>query len=397
MTPHLESESDPWRAVYRFACSLRDQRARQRGRSILFSELGDARLRRQIVRWLGREYHETTPGILETLTSALTDADWEVRASAMLVAARLRATELRAAVRETLLPSAHQHGLSERDIRLLIAARVVAAESLASATPDDSERVQMILRHLSDAPRHLVRSVLGLPVDRHDEAWLMLHALATPIELADPLPNPLPRGVTRRDRRLWLSGIVELCWVSPQTHLLGGGSPIRDPQGAPRAVREYTPSRGFFVTRRPLSAAEATQLGLDTFPAWQHPDATVSARVDATPDAPIMTMYDDALGCCDQIASRTDAIAELPTADELECAARGTDGRRYPWGNGLERLAGADRSPHGLERFAVPVAQWTSTLDASGAPVAMGGPSALQCSERLTGLAAGAVRIVVRT
>jgi hypothetical protein len=396
MTDHIESNAGAWVDFDRLARDLRDRRARQPGRSVLFPELGDARLRRQIVRWLAREYHETTPGILEMLRSALNDADWEVRASAIIVSARLRATPLRSAVRETPLPAAHQHGLSERDIRLLVVVRIIAAESLASAISDDTDPVQAIRRQLPDAPRDLVRSVLGLAVDQRDDAWLMLHALSTPSELADPLPEPPPRGLALHHRRAWLSGVVELCWVPPLMHFLGGEHMIRDQHGAPRGIREYTPSRGFFITRRPLSGADALQLGLSHVPARPHLDASVAARLADTPDAPLVMTYDDALALCEQISARSDAVVALPTADELECAARGTDGRRYPWGNGLERLRGADRSPHGIEQFSFPVAQWTSTLDVAGASMAMGGPTAPRCCQRNARLAASAVRIVVR-
>ena len=394
MIEHLESEPVARAAVGRFAREVRERRVWHR--TAPFKDLGDARMRRQIVRWLCREYQEATPAIVDTLREALADADWEVRASAMIVAARLRAKPLRAVVRETPVPSPQQHGLSDRDVRVLVATRIIAAESLASADPDDMDRAQVILRQLSDAPRHLVRSALGLPVDQRDASWLLLHALSTPNEMAEPLAQPLPDGLTLHDGRPWLGGVVELCWVSPQPHLVGGDHLQREQPGTPLDLREHTPAGGLFLARRPLSAAAALQLGVGPFPSRQPTDATIVTRLTETPDPPLLLTHDEALTLCESISARTGLHVTLPTADELECAARGTDGRRFPWGNGLEKVDGRVRSPHGIERFTAPIAQWTDTRDANRVPLVLGGPHSPHCAGRCPSVSLNAVRPVVR-
>ena len=396
MIEHLESEPVARATVDRFAREGRERRTWRFGRTPAFKELGDARMRRQIVRWLGHEHHEPTPAILESLGAALKDADWEVRASAMIVSARIRAKPLRAAVRETVLPSPQQHGLSDRDVRVLVAARIIASESLASTDPDDMDRAQVILRQLSDTPRHLVRSALGLSVEQRDAAWLLLHALATPMELAEPVPDPLPAGLTVHDGRVWLAGVVELSWVSAQTHLLGGDHLQCEKPGAPLAPREFTPAEGFFIARRPLSAPMALQLGHGPFPSRPISDTTLAARLAETPDPPLTLTHDEALVLCESISARTGVLVTLPAADELESAARGTDGRRFPWGNGLEKVDGRVRSPHGIERFSTPIAQWTDTRDANGVPLVLGGPHSPHCAGREPSMAVNAVRPVVR-
>ena len=395
MIEHLESEPDARAAVDRFARDTRERRGWLR-RTVAFKDQGDARMRRQIIRWLGREYNEPTPAIVEALRAALGDPDWEVRVGAIIVSARIRAQVLHGVVRATTLPAQHEHGLSERDIRVLVASRIIAAESLASANPDDMDRAQVILRQLSDAPRHLVRSVLGLSVEQHDNAWLLLHALATPNELAEPLPRSLPSGLTLSEQRAWLAGVVELCWVSPQPHLLGGDHVRREPSAKPAEVREYTPGNGYFIARRPLTAASALQLGLGPFTARPSAGASGDSRLADSPDAPLALGYEEALSLCESISARIGLAVTLPSADELECAARGTDGRRYPWGNGVEPVRAEVRSPHGIERFASPLAQWSDTRDENGDPLVLGGPLSPHCAGRTPSKTVNAVRPVVR-
>lgn len=383
MTEDAGVERTMSEAADQYVRALRDARARQPGRSILFPALGDARMRRQIVRWLGETLDAPTEGALEVLRTALDDGDWEVRASAMLVAARLHAATLRSAVAAVQLPAAGQFALDEHDEHLLVAARLIALTSLECA--ESAEAEEAILKTLQDVPRHLVRTVIGLPVDHRDDAWLLLHSLATPTALGDPLPELLPIGLTRVDRRIVLGADIEMVWVSPIPHILGGDS---------RTIRDYTPTSGFFMSRRPIARAHPVGADLDESARL---GAAIAERLSQTPEPPVVASIESAYEICVRLTQHTGAVVSVPSAEELECAARGTDGRRFPWGNGSERMNGRERSPHGIERFVVPIGQWTSTFDDERRPLSMGGPASPRCNTRAATSDPQSVRVIVRT
>src|SRR5215467_7381781 len=180
----------------------------------------DSATRRQVVRSLG-------PEGTELLAAALSDDDWETRVSAMLVAARLRATRLRSLVKEVALPAAHQFGLSDFDVRILITLRYVATELLDQDGAAD--RVLAVSERLGIPRRFVDVAVLegGLPCNAVE---LFIHSFVQPEAPEAPPPELLPPGITRRGERFFLGDDIEVVWIAPTAHLLGGEAetPVRE-------------------------------------------------------------------------------------------------------------------------------------------------------------------------
>jgi hypothetical protein len=168
---------------------LREEKERHPERSVLFPRLGDAHMRRQTLRWLIRDYRETNEHITAVLRSGLMDEDWEVRATAMLAAARLGARELVQDIRRLELPKTSRNGPDETDRTILFAARKIVLEVLAQDPVASIDQATVEERHRKpqDAVReHLRRCILGLAVTQHDRVFHLIQALTEPLEVEDP-------------------------------------------------------------------------------------------------------------------------------------------------------------------------------------------------------------------
>lgn len=107
-------------------------------------------------------------------------------------------------------------------------------------------------------------------------------------------------------------------------------------------------------------------------------------------DPVVLVSHADAENYASWLSRRTGERWRLPTESEWEKAARGTDGRRFPWGNAFDPLlldsadAGPDdtmpvgmfpkgASPFGVLDAAGEVFEWTATLDDHGRFIVKGG------------------------
>jgi hypothetical protein len=279
--------------VRQVASVLHTAKSAAADRSLSFAHLGDAEMRRQVLRWLAHDFSETTPHIAGVLRAGLTDPDEEVRVTARWVGERL------------------------------------AAQGRAPA---------------------------ALPVD---DRSLLAHALTTPL-FRGPPPETLPSGVQRDGAtgyRLQRCGAA-LCWVGAIDHWLGEGESVR---------RLRSP--GFFIAREPVSSALASW----ALAAARGPLGTASRKAARTH----LCARAEALAIAAALTRIEGVSVQLPTPELWEMAARGSDGRRFPWGN-REEDAGAKSqpSPWGCERMVGGAPEWTST------DVVCGGPRPLPCARQ---------------
>lgn len=332
-------------------------------RSVLFAHLPGEEQRRQVLRWLIHDFAGSNPDIDAVLNSALVDADAEVRVTAVMATARLQARAVLPALRAARMPTSTREGADPRDRQFYsnlrdLVVHVLSGRPLPPEGSPKRERMAPLLRALSG------------PVDVTDDPTLLLHALTTPVDLG-PRPTRLPEAVVERDGtyRLRRSGL-EARWVPPVEHWLGTGPTLR-----------RVKSPGYFVARLPVSRAASAWALADS----QGPMGTVEADAEE----PLPCTLAEAEQVCSALSRIEGMELRLPSSDEWEMAARGQDGRLFPWGNSMRDDGASRASPWGVEKLVASLPQW-----AQGG-LLCGGREQPLCSLRRRDAAAGAVRWVL--
>lgn len=261
----------------------------------------------QVLRWLMHDRAALTQGVLALLEHALHSEDWELRVTGLLAAARLGAASLRPRLAHLRLPEARRQGVTDTEHRLLLALRDAALQRLGLPLERSLPLgvAQAIAGDLSALPPGLAA---------------FAHALCEP--LPEDWPEPPPAAALRiTEQGPELADGHLLVWVPPIEHLLGDDS-LRE--GVPNPSRRATPRQGFYI--------DAQRRGRGTL-AQAETAALVLKRTLGRPVA-------------------------LPTAEQWEMAARGPDGRRYPWGMNAESEVRTDVSPWGMSDIVAAEAEW---------------------------------------
>jgi formylglycine-generating enzyme required for sulfatase activity len=239
-------------------------------------------------------------------------------------------------------------------------------------------------------------------------------AVRVPFVAEDEDEVDLGRVVLPRATELLAPLAERFAYVAPGPFLAGD-----DPEDQAEAVRPRSPTfepvwvKGFFIARHEVTVGEYTAFLNDLPPPERAHHLPSPSIVAARPDSDGAFRYEPArrgsgedcarlpvFGVRDESALayaawRTKKAEgkvrfRLPTSDEWEKAARGTDGRTFPWGNVFDEKAAClaageslsptkvgshplDVSPYGVFDMAGNVSEWTSDTFAPGFRIVRGG------------------------
>jgi formylglycine-generating enzyme required for sulfatase activity len=280
-----------------------------------------------------------------------------------------------------------RQAVAERSIRLLESERVAdRRRAVAALSQVRSERV--------------VRPLLRAAADPDAEvAGLAVQAL---VEMGEAVRGAVAEALRTTDQRLRLAALrylVErpgdpLCqqvpweqilgqpmaWVPPGPFLMGSDRG-RDSQAFDNELPQHQVTLpGYWIGRYPVTVAQFRAFVEASGHKPQDPDS-----LKGPGDHPVLWVpWYDALAFCRWLSERVGIPVTLPSEAEWEKAARGTDGRVYPWGDEppdggrcnfggnvgsttpVGRYSPRGDSPYGCADMAGNVWEWTRSLWGEG-------------------------------
>jgi formylglycine-generating enzyme required for sulfatase activity len=225
---------------------------------------------------------------------------------------------------------------------------------------------------------------------------------------AEHLPRPPKRHVEKRERiRLWLRAIVERGWLPPTDRLWAGNALaiLGDDRGFDELIAipagpfmmgsqasqwddekpQHKVTLGAYrIGRYPVTNAQYLRFVRAADREWQTAEGRKPEKVN---HPAVDVSWHDARAYCEWLTAQwrmenkiadTDVV-RLPSEAEWEKAARGVDGREWPWGNEWDEtkcnngelglndtspvgLFPTDQSPYGCIDMAGNVVEWTTSL-----------------------------------
>jgi formylglycine-generating enzyme required for sulfatase activity/serine/threonine protein kinase len=166
-------------------------------------------------------------------------------------------------------------------------------------------------------------------------AWCRARAWPEEARAPRPQPESRPDPAPGTRRIIDCGGArLDLVWVPPGRFWMGatraaGQGHDPDAQDDEGPVRQVTLTRGFWLGRHPVTVAQYAAFCAATGrarPEFARPEHAVG-------DLPVtMVDWQDARAFAAWLRAPEGLTAALPTEAEWEWAARGPDGRRFPWG-----------------------------------------------------------------
>jgi formylglycine-generating enzyme required for sulfatase activity len=141
------------------------------------------------------------------------------------------------------------------------------------------------------------------------------------------------------DRQPFVEPVTQMtfAWVPGGSFLMGSSKTPGEPGYDPDAYDDETPAHrvqltGFWMSVYPVTNAQYAQFVTST---GQPAPASFADRRFNDPAQPVVTVsWENAAAFTSWLSGKLAGVeARLPTEAEWEYAARGTEGRRYPWGN----------------------------------------------------------------
>jgi formylglycine-generating enzyme required for sulfatase activity len=166
-------------------------------------------------------------------------------------------------------------------------------------------------------------------------------------------PEPAPGA----RRSIDCGGVrMDLVWVPPGTFWMGatrGPGPGHDADALDEEgpVRQVTLTRGLWLGRHPVTVAQYGAFCAAT----GRPSPEFARSEHSISDLPVtMVDWQDACTFAAWLRTPDGLVGSLPTEAEWEWAARGSDGRRFPWGSEPADRSRACFSPARQERERAP-------------------------------------------